>query len=122
MGTLNDPQNLRKHKRYRTLHSVRWDHRSSENQQGKIRDISPEGVFLAPIGTMPEDIRVNDPVWVVLRVHGTECFLSGKVRWRGMSKEHGKIGFGLEFDENSKKVSEGLCLQMSENNLFFIPA
>lgn len=112
----------RKHERKATYNAIQWDHRYRENQGAEIHDISPAGLFLVPLGTMPDKIQANDPIWIVLRVQGKEYFLSATVRWRGMSEEHGEPGFGLEFDKNSKKIAEDLCLEMAETGLFFVPA
>ncbi|MFQ5596523.1 MAG: PilZ domain-containing protein [Nitrospiria bacterium] len=115
-------ESQRQYKRKKTLNAVRWDHREGENVDGKIHDISPAGIFLAPLGKMPKDIHPEDPIWLVLRINNKDYFLSATVRWRGVSKEHGEFGFGLEFADNSKRLAEDLCLKMAESGLFFVPA
>lgn len=112
----------RQHERKKTLNLVSWDHRTRDNGEAEIRDMSPSGIFLTPLGTMPDSISVNDPIWIVLRVKKKDHFLSATVRWRGLSKVHGETGFGLEFDDNSKAMADDLCLEIPENGLFFVPA
>jgi len=121
MKSQDPPKSPRQHERNKTLNWVRWDHKRQENNEGGIYDISPAGTFLTPLGSMPETIQKGDPIWIVLHVNEKDHILSAKVCWRGISKEHGESGFGLEFDENSKKIAEDLCLQMADNGLFFVP-
>ncbi len=101
-------QDRREGDRFKSLHSVRWDHRDYENRQGKIRDISSTGIFLTPLGAVPEGIKHGDAIAVALCINEKEYVFSTKVRWFGKSKIHGELGFGLEFDEKTRKDQNNL--------------
>jgi|GEM_PF-1365092 len=116
-----EPSGKRRDSRHATYQTVRWDHKSGEDQGAAILDMGPGGVFLTPFGKVPSTLQGGDTVWLSLRLEGREEVLAATVRWRGFSKLHGTAGFGIEFDDRSREKAKDLCLQMTEKGLFFVP-
>lgn len=91
----------------RALH---WHHRYRENQEGRIHDLSASGFFLEPLGPMPSNILTDDIIWITPSLGKQEHYLSAIVRWRSASTQTHAQGFGLEFDDCSKKIAKNLLL------------
>lgn len=110
--TANPSENRREEERIPLSRNMRWHHRYQENQDGKIIDLSPGGFFLELAGAMPNNIRADDVIWITPKVGKQEHYLSATVRWRGArTQAHGQ-GFGLEFDDCSKKIVKNLLRQI----------
>jgi hypothetical protein len=106
----------------KSLHQgLRWHHREREGEAAVVRDLSPRGMFLTPIGVMPHQIAVGDVVWLAIRMRDEEHVLSAIVRWRGYSPTHQRDGFGLEFEKSSINTAEKLCLSLDHQGVFFVP-
>jgi hypothetical protein len=92
----------RAYDRKKVLVEVRWLHRKSEGSSAELCDVSLGGAYLSPLGEVPDDVGKDSVVWMVLPGAEGDEVISGIVRWRGFSREHGVIGFGIEFEEASK--------------------
>jgi hypothetical protein len=101
-------ENRRKQGRKQLSRSIPWHHRYQENQEGQIHDLSPSGFFLEPLGTMPNNIRADDIIWITPKIEDKEYYLSAIVRWRDAHTQTHSQGFGLEFDDCSKKIARTL--------------
>jgi hypothetical protein len=89
----------RRHPRKATLVTVRWHNRAQEGVSAEIHDVSAEGLFVVPVGLLPDAVRSGDPVWVVVRTAaGEEQTLTGTVRWRGFHPKHNVQGCGIQLD------------------------
>jgi len=97
-------QQRRIHERKKVLVEVRWLHRKSEGAQAELYDVSLGGAYLTPLGPVPDDVARDSVIWIVVAGTQGDEVISGIVRWRGFSQEHGVLGFGLEFEEPSKPV------------------
>lgn len=111
----------RKHERRQVYRTVKWDHRSGEDNEGAVCDLTPEGTFLTPFGKNAEQIREGDTVWIVIELDGERHPLSATVRWHGWSARHGCAGFGLQFDDDALARAEQLYLAVDQKGLFFVP-
>jgi PilZ domain-containing protein len=113
--------NRRQHERKFFHHKVNWMHQSGTSTEMKALDMSPWGIFISDEDKMIREIKNNDTVTISIDI-GKETFdLHAKVRWSGTSSVHYKRGFGLEFDEPSKKLAEELFLELDEQGVFFVP-
>lgn len=104
----NPPKHPRNQKRKLLSKSLHWNHRYRENQEGKIHDISPTGFFLEPFGPMPRNIWADEVIWIEPKIGNKSYYLSAIVRWRGGHTKGHAQGFGLEFDDCSKKIAKAL--------------
>ncbi|MCP4503726.1 MAG: PilZ domain-containing protein [Deltaproteobacteria bacterium] len=84
---------------------MKWNHRSGEDEGATILDMGAGGIFLNPFGTAPSNLQNGNTVWISLRPkgHDDDVVLAASIRWRGFSKLHGEIGFGIEFDEKLQR-------------------
>jgi hypothetical protein len=100
-GTMVRSSQRRREIRSPTLVHVRWMNRASEGASAELFDVSASGVFLVPLGEIPESVGVGDTVWIILQQPDGEKTLTGTVRWRGFSQAHGSIGCGVLLEQNS---------------------
>jgi hypothetical protein len=83
--------------------------------------MSPWGMFVSTEGKMIEHINLHDPVTIIIDLGHEEIRLNATIRWAGTSVEHSERGFGLEFDEETKKLAEELMLEIDKEGTFFVP-
>jgi len=102
----NGGSQRRAHERKKLLVEVRWHHRRAEGASAELCDISLGGAYLTPLGVVPDEISKDSIVWIVAAGPQGDEVISGIVRWRGFSQEHGVIGFGVEFEEAAKDTAK----------------
>lgn len=83
---------------------VHWHNRVDEGAPAVVYDVSAEGFFLVPDGTLPSSVRIGDPVWVAVRVDGAETSLSGIVRWSGAHPAYKLVGCGIQVEDAGVEV------------------
>jgi hypothetical protein len=105
----------RRHPRKATLVTVRWHNRAQEGVSAEIHDVSAEGLFVVPVGLLPDAVRAGDPVWVVVQTPGgQEETLTGTVRWRGFHPKHSVQGCGVQLDASSVEAIRRVLPSASE--------
>ena len=117
----SQPTDQRRETRKPLYRTVRWDHRSGENQTGALCDITSAGTFLTPFGRAADQIRDGDTVWIVIDLNGEQQSFAATIRWHGWSDRHACSGFGVQFDGPSQQRAKSLMLDIDHDGWFFVP-
>ena len=94
----------RRHERITAHVTARWHNRSEEDVAAVILDVSTDGLFLVPEGSMPESVGNGSLVWVVVPSSGRTETLAGTVRWKGFHPRHAVSGFGIQVEGPSLEL------------------
>jgi hypothetical protein len=114
MQSENPSPTRRRHRRNPTLITVRWHNRAQEGVSAEIHDVSAEGLFVVPVGVLPETLRAGDPVWAVVRTPAGDETLTGTVRWIGYHPTHHVAGCGIQLDDSSRETIRRLLPIVSD--------
>ncbi len=107
-------QALAKLRRTYPREDVRWPARwrpsdgPHKTLSGEICDVSPSGIFLRPVDAPQDTLAVGASVEVDFYTPGRVAHIRvrGVLRWAGLSRAHGCVGLGIEFDEEVLPLHE----------------
>jgi hypothetical protein len=103
-GNPSKQPSRRRHARTPARVVAHWHNRVEEGVPAVIYDVSAEGFFLVPEGTVPPSLRNGDTVWVAVRIDGADASLSGTVRWSGAHPAYQLIGCGIQVEGSSVEL------------------